>query len=343
MQSKLLAVFCFALLCPVGYAQNTATAPSYTFVSINVPFSGASNTKAFAINPAGDIVGRFFDGSEGGKPRGFLRHADGTFAPPIDVPVPNNGTVARGINAPGDIVGKYFDSTNPNETHGFFLSTGGAFTSFDVSLSGAIPGTTVANGLNNLGKIVGNYAAPTLVTGCGAIAIPVGHGFLRNTAGTFTAIDFPGATGTDARAIDDSGNIVGSYFTVPSSNTTCSLATVVNTHGFRRDPKGNYTTLDVPPGAPNNTLIFRNNDAGDVAGLYTSATITFGILLKDTPAPSGVADFVLFNNGNFASFDVVIGGVDVGGLILGLNPRGDIVGVYTDATGDHGFIGTKAP
>jgi hypothetical protein len=300
---------------------------SYTFTSINVPFSGASNTKAFAINPAGDIVGRFFDGNEGGKPRGFLRHSDGTFAPPIDVPVANAGTVPRGIDAPGDIVGKYFDYIYPNETHGFFLSAGGAFTSFDVTLSGAIAGSTVANSLNNRGQIVGSYIAPTLVTGCGTTAIPVAQGFLRNTDGTFTPIDFPGATATDARGTDDSGNIVGFYVTVPSTTTPpCGLSTILNTHSFLRDCKGNYTILDAPASSgATNTLLFRNSDAGDVAGVYTtsSVTLTYGILSKDTPVPSGLPNFVLFNNGGFASFDILIGGVDVGGTTLGINPRGD--------------------
>lgn len=332
------AICAITLLGHFAQAQNTV---SYTFTSFDVPFPGASNTKAFAINPRGDVVGRYVDPTAG-HPRGFLRHQDGTFAPPIDVPVANTGTVPRGIDAPGDMVGKYFDSVNPNQTHGFLLSASGAFTPIDVTLDGAISGTTVANGLNNVGQIVGFYAAPTSVIGCGATLVPVPHGFLRNPDGSFTPIDFPSATATDPRAIDDTGNIVGLYVTVPSSNTTCSAATLVNVHGFIRDPKGNYTTFDAPASTgATNTFVFRSNDAGDMAGVYATGTATLGELLKDTPAPSGVPNFVLLTNGSFTSFDVIIGGLNVEGTTLGINPRGNIVGVYTDTIGDHGFFGVR--
>jgi len=126
-------------------AQDTVT---FTFTSFDVPFSGASNTKAFAVNPGGDIVGRYFDANFGGNPRGFLLYSNGTYAPPINVPVPDNtGTVLRDINASGDTVGKYFDAAG--NSHGFLMSAHGAFSSFDVTLSGAISGTTVANSLQS--------------------------------------------------------------------------------------------------------------------------------------------------------------------------------------------------
>src|SRR5689334_6484560 len=85
-----------------------AQSTTYTFTSFDVPFANASNTKAFEINARGDIVGRFVDTAMG-IPRGFHRYNDGTYAPPIDVPAANTGTVARGINSSGDIAGKYFD------------------------------------------------------------------------------------------------------------------------------------------------------------------------------------------------------------------------------------------
>jgi probable HAF family extracellular repeat protein len=37
------------------------------------------------------------------------------------------------------------------------------------------------------------------------------HGFFRDTDGTFTTLDFPGATGTGAGGINNDGDIVGGY------------------------------------------------------------------------------------------------------------------------------------
>src|SRR5579863_10017164 len=95
MKSPILFVLAMSAIVPLAaQAQNTN---NYTFTSFDVPFPNSSNTKAFEINGRGDIVGRFFDSGMNGNPRGFLRHNDGTFAPPIDAPTANTGTVLRGI------------------------------------------------------------------------------------------------------------------------------------------------------------------------------------------------------------------------------------------------------
>jgi len=291
------------------------------------------------VNPGGDIVGRYFDANFGGNPRGFLLYSNGTYAPPINVPVPDNtGTVLRDINASGDTVGKYFDAAG--NSHGFLMSAHGAFSSFDVTLSGAVSGTTVADSLNNHDQIVGHYNVSTSIPGCTG-TFPLPHGFLLDGTGTFTDIAFPGAIATRANGIDDSGNVVGYYITVPNPPSSCGTSALVTTHGFLRDRKGNYTTLDPPAssGALEAT-VSRINDAGDVTGAYTTVQLTFGKFLGDTPFPPGTAvyGFVLWNNGTFTSFDIPLG---VGGTPLGINPRGTIVGVYEDDSGDdHGFIGT---
>jgi len=318
-------------------AQDTVT---FTFTSLDVPFSGASNTKAFAINPGGDIVGRYFDANFGGNPRGFLLYSNGTYAPPIDVPVANTGTVLRDINASGDMVGKYFDATG--SSHGFFMSAHGAFSSFDVALSGAISGTTVANSLNNHDQIVGHYSVSTSIPGCTG-TFPLPHGFLLDTTGTFTDIAFPGAIATRAQGIDDSGNIVGYYVTLPNPPSSCGTSALATAHGFLRDRKGNYTTLDPPASSgAQEANVSRIDDAGDVTGAYSTAQFALAGFLKDTPlAPPGTTfyGFVLWNNGDFTSFDITLG--VGGGVPLGINPRGTVVGVYEDDTGDdHGFIGT---
>jgi len=324
-----LAVLVFTLLTNFAQAQN---AINYTFTAFDVPFAGGSNTKAFDITPGGDIVGRFFDANFGGNPRGFLRYRDGSFAPPIDVPVPNTGTVARGVDSGGDMVGKWFDPSGG--THGFFRSAGGGFLLFDVPLPGAIAGTTIANSLSNNGVIVGEYTAPTSISIC-PVPVPLPHGFVRNADGSFTAIDVPGAVATSAKGVDDSGNIVGAYVTIPASTTTCSPSAIINVHGFVRDAQGNYTTLDFP--GATNTLLFRIADSGDITGLYTAAVVTSEILSDNIPPNSPVISFVSFRNGTFTSLNIPYPDSST----RGINPQGDVVGVYTDVHGDHGFLGSR--
>ena len=71
-------------------------------------------TTAVGINPAGSIVGGYFDGITF---HGFLRAADGTFTT-VDPP----GSAASspgGINPAGGIAGSYFDASGA--AHGFLL------------------------------------------------------------------------------------------------------------------------------------------------------------------------------------------------------------------------------
>ena len=335
-----------AAICAIPpFAASARAQNTYTFTSFDIPFANASNTRAFDINARGDIVGRFFDSSMNGIPRGFHRYNDGTYALPIDAPVPNTGTVARGINSRGDIAGKFFDPKYPNEAHGFLLTAAGAFSGFDVNLPDVIAGqfgSTVANGINNLGTVVGEYTAFAAVPGCvGIFGLP--RGFLRNANGTYTEISFPGAIATIPAGIDDAGNIVGTYITVPNPPSACNASALATANGFVRDAKGNYSTVD-PPGSAGalETVVTRISDAGDIIGVYATVQTTLGQILGDSSIPAGVAGtyFVLSADG---TFNAVPSPFAVPGqqAPLGINPRSTLVGFYTDANGDHGFIATR--
>src|SRR5262249_61539682 len=80
--------------------------------------------------------------------------------------------------------------------------------------------------INATGQIVGGYQAADYTF----------HGFLLDN-GSYTPLDVPGASFTEARGINDSGQIVESY-----CNGDCFVAA-----GFLLD-NGNYTTLDEVPG-----------------------------------------------------------------------------------------------
>ena len=83
---------------------------------------------------------------------------------------------------------------------------------------------------------------------------------------TFTTIDFPGASSTDADAINPRGDIVGNYF----------IAGVG--HGFLLSG-GDFTSIDFP--AASTTRAFGINPRGDIVGEYDdSAGVTHGFLLS---------------------------------------------------------------
>jgi uncharacterized membrane protein len=231
-------------------AQEAAT-PSFTltFTTIDASgiASGAHDTRANGINARGDIVGRYVDGSgahgfllsrgdfttidlpgcsppaddpdgpvrginDRGEIVGSCTDSRGThgflLTPPdivtlIDVPG-SSATKARGINNDGDIVGQFTDMSG--DFHGFALSRG-EFATIDCGLFSA--NQTVAQGINDHGDIVGNCTTPK-----GAM---LGSFLLSKGRLTGIAVPVPGSdtedfdSETEARGINDLGQIVGSY------------------------------------------------------------------------------------------------------------------------------------
>jgi probable HAF family extracellular repeat protein len=110
-RSLLSAVLSLSILLSTLVAAQDA---SYTFTTFDVP--GATNTEAFGINAAGQIVGVFGDAT--GSVHGFL--TDGATFTPLDVPGAT-GTNAFGINDRGQIVGLFGDATG---LHGFVATRG---------------------------------------------------------------------------------------------------------------------------------------------------------------------------------------------------------------------------
>jgi uncharacterized membrane protein len=186
----------------------------------------------------------------------------------LDVPGSsyNIGTYANGINASGQIVGG-------GGTYGFLLDNG-SYTTLDV------PGSIhVVNGagdliwspaqaINDSGQIVGYYygGAPVYTT----------HGFLLDH-GSYTTLDVPGSTGTEAHGINSSGQIVGKYYDSAG-----------HAHGFLLD-QGNYTTLDVP--GSDSTEVHGINSSGQIVGYYA-----------DAPPQNKVHAFLL-NQGTYTTLD----------------------------------------
>jgi hypothetical protein len=215
-------------------------------------------TRAYAINPAGEIVGFYTDNS--GSCHGYVRSPNGTFTQ-IDAPDAGTGPFPQGtfpseftpmgINPGGAISGFYVDASSVQ--HGFVRDQHGKITEFDPT--GSI--FTNPNAIDAPGEITGFYFDANFV----------GHGFLREPDGTITSFDAPGAdttpgsgNGTFGVGLIPGGEVEGVY--VDANGVL---------HGFVRSKKGTFSTFDVPAagtGPGQGTLPESNNTAGAIAGNY---------------------------------------------------------------------------
>jgi len=227
-------------------------------------------------------------------------------------------TAANDISPAGDIVGRYIESIPGPPTpgspvpggHGFLLS-GDRFTSIDFPAARF----TIASGIDSHGNIVGSYHDLNGKS----------HGFLLS-AGVFTSIDFPGALGTVALGINPGGDIVGTYTDVSGQYPW------PKSHGFLLSG-GVFSSIDFPGALI--TTAWRINPAGQIVGRYKSLDGKFHIYLLcrqqgDCPETGQSSP----GNERFTSIDFP-GAFEtasgVFGAVGGINPRGDVVGLYCSA------------
>jgi uncharacterized membrane protein len=95
----------------------------------------------------------------------------------------------------------------------------------------------------------------------------VGHGWRRDPDGTYTLFDFPGASFTNARAINASGTIVGIFRDAAQRS-----------HGFVLE-SGVFTRFDYPGAIF--TRLSGINARGDIVGDFQDAVgRTHGFLMR---------------------------------------------------------------
>jgi probable HAF family extracellular repeat protein len=176
-----------------------------------------------------------------------------------------------------------------------FVQADGDYTTFDA---GDPRVELYPTGINDGGTVVGEYMRPDGESG-----------FVRSPDGTPTPFDVPGARGTEAVKINDSGQIVGRY-----SRDTSFVDDSAQVLGFVRHPDGRFVRIAVPDAA--STLPTGVNDAGQVVGHYIDADgATHGFLWRDR---------------RFTTFDLP-GAAST--TPLDINDRGDVVGLSIDGDG----------
>lgn len=282
-------------------APNAAAASSAEFQSINMPPEfGASATRAFGINPQGDIVGSY---TAGGRTRGFVLH-NGTFTT-IEVSLPGvtvTSTEAWGINARGDIVGRYTIAGRAGVL-GFLLRKG---VYSDVS----IPSATRADG-KHLTTLPTKIGASGETVGCfhDASTLIDMFGYVQRDSEVISTFALPSAVGPAAamhNGIDPGGNTVVGFVNAPGRARGYIL-------------RNNEVTYLDGPGSTG-TQAWDVSTTGTVVGNYDAGGRTHGFYYVD---------------GTFVTLDVQNSSMTVA---RGINPRGEIVGVYNDSSGTHGFV-----
>jgi probable HAF family extracellular repeat protein len=113
--------------------------------------------------------------------------------------------------------------------------------------------STAAQGINNMGQIVGSFLDTNNIR----------HGFLWQ-AGTFTQIDVPGAISTEAQGINNSSQIVGAF--VDASGLS---------HGFLRDGD-TFTRIAVPDAT-----------STEANGINNSSQIVGAFVVPEAPPETG--------------------------------------------------------
>jgi uncharacterized membrane protein len=175
---------------------------------------------------------------------------------------------------------------------------------------------------------------------CGALAgaILLTTVGMVHAAGTDTfvpaTIDYPGATSTAARGINNRGDVVGTFVCAAAcTNPLTGEVSAAGTHGFLLEG-GVFTRIDVPAAGRTGTVARGIGEQGIIVGHYTAAGVQHGFAYYmgnyvypiDAPAE-------IFDNPDFPVRHT---------LPVHISPQGDIVGCIHEGnmqmTTMHGFL-----
>lgn len=226
--------------------------------------------------------------------------------------------------------------------HGIAARAARARTYTTIDVPGAL--ATSPQGINAGGDVAGAYFGTD----------GKWHGFVLK-GGTITSFDYPGAAGTQARGIGPSGEVVGSYW-LPGEPGVAS-------HGFFRSADGELAAADYPGHLytipqrilPDGTILGCRHDQdtmgsmkGVAFGPRGSTEITAYASMSNGATPDGRRVVGLFTNmtTNRGEAFIIDDGEFTAYAVPGstmtaawdVNARGQVAGVYRNASGFHGFV-----
>jgi probable HAF family extracellular repeat protein len=272
----------FAVTLALSVAPVPSDAITFNFTTFDVP-GALTLTEASGINDTGDIVGTYNTSTAN---VGFLLDKHGNLT--TFNALGSDDTIAEGINNAGQVVGHFFD-------HGFLREPDGTVTSFDAP--GPEPHTIIPYGINDSGQISGTLANPV-------------QGFVKDGS-TVTAFDVPGGTDTNARGLNNAGDVVGTF----------TDGTGERNEGFLKEG-GTFVTIDIA--GASSIVAFGINDHEQIVGDFS-----------DT---AGTAHGFFYDGGDITPFDVPGAAFT---QAEGINNRGEVVGMFGDQDGiRHAFIAT---
>jgi hypothetical protein len=204
---------------------------------------------------------------------------------------------AVAVNTAGYVAGSFCVSLSCPAYPAYLMTPAGQM----ATIFAPTNGYTWAAGLNNSNQVVGYWYVP---------GVTQHQGFVYTNGTVNSAFNYPGAVATSPTAINDSGEIVGTW--------TDSVGFV---HGFYWTPKLGFTSFDVPK--TTHTIPVAVNASGVIAGYYA--------IRQDT----AYAAFM-------CSADGVVTTITVPHAqtlqVTGINAQGTIVGTYDSGKEDRGFL-----
>lgn len=290
-----IAVACLCLMFVSAFASDVVIVKLK-----NVQVPNAVSASLQAVNGAGTMVGWALDTKgayhclivAGGNVQ-FLDHPSTT------------DTRCYGINSKGDLVGSYLYMPT-NKVRGFLFPAGpgDSMAKFiDIAPPASLHST--ASAINDLGRIVGSYTTTDGKT----------HAFLWKNA-TYWPMDHPGAAGTEAGGINNSGMITVRWWAPPSVANGAMHSAMFDGAAFH--------SMDMPEAKA--TFVQHVSDTGDAVLYFRGSDLKFhGAVMHD---------------GKYFKFDFPHAVNTYG---MGLNNAGLMVGSYTAATPfSQAFVGLFA-
>jgi hypothetical protein len=278
---------------PLGSELST-TSYSYQFVTVNDPAS-STFTRVLGIDDLGEVVGYYGSGTPSDPSHGFSSSEPYTKFKTLNFPLAVN-TVATSLSNTRIVAGYFEDNSTGHHTFGFMRNRGVWTYYKDFKTPKGPESVNELLGVNDSDIAVGFYKdsygndipyelasghylalhppgavtamatginQPGDITGVETLASGLTEGWLLRN-GTYSQFLYPGASSTQAFAINHSAVVVGSY--VDSAGT----------HGFILTKPGNpsgqsWQSID-EPNAVGTTVVTSINDHDAISGWYVDSS-----------------------------------------------------------------------